>query len=332
MYNCVLKAKKVYVVCPAGVKTGGPELLHQLVFELRRVGVDAYIVYVQSTAEFTIEKSFLKYVSDYIRFDDIEDEENNIVIFPEVYVNKINMISKAKICIWWLSVDFYCERYDIKTIVKRKKIKSLIRYFAGNWKYRINLIKNKVDINLTQSYYAFDFLKKQGFPKIEYLSDYLNTSYLSIDISNYERENRVLYNPKKGMRFTQQLIDSEKELNWVPLINLTNEEVINLLCTSKVYVDFGNHPGKDRFPREAAMCGCCVITGLDGAAKFWEDVPIDDFFKIEAEKKNIDLINSRIKDCMNNYKNYCHCFDMYRDKIREEYSGFQGDVRRIFIE
>lgn len=26
---------------------------------------------------------------------------------------------------------------------------------------------------------------------------------------------------------------------------------------AKVYIDFGFHPGKDRIPREAVMCGAC---------------------------------------------------------------------------
>ena len=32
-----LKFKKIYVLCPIGVKTGGPELLHQLVYQLNNI-------------------------------------------------------------------------------------------------------------------------------------------------------------------------------------------------------------------------------------------------------------------------------------------------------
>lgn len=52
-----------------------------------------------------------------------------------------------------------------------------------------------------------------------------------------------------------------RELNFKPIINMTRDEVIRELQRAKVYIDFGNHPGKDRIPREAAILGCCAIVG-----------------------------------------------------------------------
>lgn len=60
------------------------------------------------------------------------------------------------------------------------------------------------------------------------------------------------------------------------------------MSKSKVYIDFGNHPGKDRIPREAAISGCIVITGKRGAAAFAEDVCIPETYKFDescAKKK-----------------------------------------------
>ena len=44
-----------------------------------------------------------------------------------------------------------------------------------------------------------------------------------------------------------------QDLRWVPLIGMTTEEMRSCMSKSKVYIDFGNHPGKDRIPREAAI-------------------------------------------------------------------------------
>ena len=44
--------KKTYVFAPAGYTSGGPELLHQLVYTLNKLGVDASIVYY-GAAEYT---------------------------------------------------------------------------------------------------------------------------------------------------------------------------------------------------------------------------------------------------------------------------------------
>ena len=52
------------------------------------------------------------------------------------------------------------------------------------------------------------------------------------------------------------------------------------MMESKVYIDFGNHLGKDRIPREVAS-GCCIITGKTGADKYKEDVYIGEKFKFD---------------------------------------------------
>ncbi|MBQ2559925.1 MAG: hypothetical protein II565_05000, partial [Fibrobacter sp.] len=115
------------------------------------------------------------------------------------------------------------------------------------------------------------------------------------------------------------------------LQNMTTEQVKETLLHSKVYIDFGNHPGKDRFPREAAMCGCCVITGKRGSAKFFEDVPIDNEFKYDESAKTIPLIISKIRECLNNYETESSKFNGYREFIKGEYQTFQDDVKSIFI-
>lgn len=50
---------------------------------------------------------------------------------------------------------------------------------------------------------------------------------------------------------------------------------------SMIYIDFGEHPGKDRIPREAAMRDLIVITGRDGAAVNDVDVSIPKKYKID---------------------------------------------------
>ena len=37
---------KIYVACPPFAQTGGPEALHALAFEMRNLGMDAYMFYV----------------------------------------------------------------------------------------------------------------------------------------------------------------------------------------------------------------------------------------------------------------------------------------------
>ncbi len=61
---------------------------------------------------------------------------------------------------------------------------------------------------------------------------------------------------------------------FVPLENMSKQEVRALMQQSRYYIDFGHHPGKDRLPREAAASGCVVLTLRAGAAQFFDDVPL----------------------------------------------------------
>ncbi|MGB9794571.1 hypothetical protein [Caldisericum exile] len=79
-------------------------------------------------------------------------------------------------------------------------------------------------------------------------------------------------------------------------------EVIETLQRVKVYVDFGNHSGKNRLPREAIILGCCLITGKRESTAFFEDVPIHDEYKFEDIEENIFKIIEKIRDCFENFK------------------------------
>ena len=79
------------------------------------------------------------------------------------------------------------------------------------------------------------------------------------------KRNNILYNPAKGlsdlMLFKQKLQQITTDYTFIPIQNMSHTQIRNIMLQSKIYIDFGNHPGKDRIPREAAMCGCCIITG-----------------------------------------------------------------------
>lgn len=47
---------------------------------------------------------------------------------------------------------------------------------------------------------------------------------------------------------------------------LSAEEVQAMLKKSKVYIDFGGHPGMEHIPREAALAGRIIVTNRAGSA------------------------------------------------------------------
>lgn len=326
---------KVYIICPANVATGGPELLHQLAASLIKMGIKSFMFYLPSNIENPVHPNYVQYNTPFVR--EVENSPENLIIIPESYPEGIFIkdFSKMQKVIWWLSVDNYFTA--VNALIDRHKhklafsLKQLINYYKIP---SIRVIAKKKDIlHFVQSNYAEDFLNKNNIHKIAYLSDYLNITFLEktqgVDLLN--KQNVVLYNPKKGLDFTKKIIShSPGQIKWIAIENLTPKKVSALLAQSKVYIDFGNHPGKDRFPREAAIMGCCVITGKKGSARFNNDLPINDEFKFDDAEETIPQIISKIENCFANFVEESLKFEHYREKIRNEEEKFNQDLKQIF--
>lgn len=329
---------KIYVVCPANNKTGGTELLHQLVYELNNQGKNAYIAYYfegEKDIKKPTPKEFEKYLKSYKLFKEIEDEKDNILVVPEVCIGKHRKFKYIQKSVWWLSVDNFKVMLGKKNRLKRYGIKSFIKHcFYRDFNYISDL--KKIENHFYQSYFAQSYLMAMGIDlnKTRYLSDYINDIYLKQDYGKqvfFNKKDIVIYNPKKGKLFTEKIISTSKNINFVPIENMDNIEVINLMKSAKVYIDFGNHPGKDRIPREAVMCGCCVITGREGSANFYNDVPILEKYKFDGTIENVNEIINVINKCIKNYDGEILNFKKYQEVVRKEKDIFKKDVSEIFF-
>jgi hypothetical protein len=189
-----------------------------------------------------------------------------------------------------------------------------------------------VCLHLYQSYYSQDYVEKKiSGAKGLYLSDYINDQHGKFIYPAEFRGNIALYNPAKGYKEIKPLIERSSWLKWVPLVNLDIPHMILMMEAGKIYVDFGNHPGKDRIPREAAANGCCVITNKKGAAAFDADVPIPPMYKYDSPELKLDEINALLHDICDNFAIHQKRFEDYRNIIASEKSKFESDVTR-FVE
>ncbi|WP_411683436.1 hypothetical protein [Aeromonas caviae] len=315
--------KKVYVCCPGGVVTGGPELLHQFVHELRDNGVDAHIVYMPFNKSFDVPEQYKNYnvsVADY----NSTSFSTAVVVLPEVNTGMANKFEGAQIVIWWLSVDFYFSYSGNRPV--KEFIYDKINLLLGR---RLPILKLKKFSHYVQSEYAHQFLKGHHIES-KMLTDYIGHTHLnginfSEDIPN--RERIIAFNPKKGIPFTQKLINKNNDIKFVPLINMTPLEVRKLLLRAMIYIDFGNHPGKDRFPREAAMAGCCIITGIKGSAGNEYDVSIPSKYKLNEEGDDAFVkFKMLVDDIFSDFTSNSVEFDDYRKKIKNEPSCFKKQV------
>jgi hypothetical protein len=319
----------IYLLCPAALRTGGPEAMHQLAGELIAQGHDARIVYVNDQscnailgypAEMLVSNrfSFAEIVNAmpdaYAVYGtraalEIIDEPQNALIIPEALPFLYRLGTRLRKCLWWLSVD---------------NAMGVLDMIGG-----MDRVKQLPFIHLCQSTYAEDFLRGHGLHETWRLYDYTRAEFLE-PVAPGPRVDRVLFNPKKGRPVVERLIAAAPDLNWTPIQGMTPEQVRELLRRSKVYIDFGEHPGKDRIPREAAVSGCCVISGKRGAADYFHDLPIPAAYKFGETDADIPHIIACIRACLADYARHVPAYDYYRRCIRTERDEFSLQVRRIF--
>lgn len=294
----------IYILCPPDYATGGVELLHQLCAEIRAHGQKCFIWYPDfwfpDISKNPTPKEYAVYGNEYVVSS--TPPKNTVVIVPEIYAGVAAQLERP--VVFWESVDNYTRRFGK------------------------NVITPPHTIHLTQSEYARDFLEKNGVWDPIPVTDYLNDDFFKA-MPKMKRDPVVLYNPAKGLQYTRRVMEFCDGIQFYPIENMSRADVIQLMCRSMVYIDFGDHPGKDRLPREAAMCGMIVITGWNGSAAFREDVNIPVLYKIERER-TYDA-SQLIKRCLRDYDKLRRDFLDYRASIYGEKERFREGVR-IFID
>jgi len=313
---------KIIVCCSKGV-SGGPELLHQLVHELRANGREAYIAYYPFNISFSCPEAYKRYDAPQAQ---LSDEHDTFVMVPETATWIAKYVKKARVGVWWLSVDNYflaSHNSVIKDLYLRYK--SLVRA-------RLPIFRLRNLLHFSQSHYAEKFLQDYSIPSHQ-LTDYLSEAhFLNRYLGDeHAKENVVAFNPLKGYKKTKLLVSAYPEIEFIPIQKMTSQAVAALLRRAKIYIDFGHHPGKDRPPREAAMAGCCVITGRSGSARYHQDLPILEKYKLDDTTNSYVngfgmLADSIFKD----FSVYVREFDDYRLKISNEPQVFKQQVRAIF--
>ena len=291
--------------CPSNsLSNGGAETLHQFAFHLKKNKFNVNVIYFPNE-NVNLPDNLLKYN---IPITSFKDDYYNINIIPEVETSRTKIISKGKSVIYWLSVDGYFRR-------------SLDAPFWKNWNYYRKTMRNRVFLfnlkkhaHLANSHYAQLFLKKKKIDSVEikgYISSFFDGKY---DIST--KKNIILYNPAKDRIHIKKLKDLFSNYKFVPLENIIKLKLKDLYSTSKIFLDFGTHPGRERMPREAAIMGCVLLLARRGSVSNNIDVPIDEIYKININKINdLERLNYLIEDIFKNFDKHLSKFKDYRNLI-----------------
>lgn len=313
---------KIFVACPPYTVTGGIELLHQVVHRLNSISNNRYQSFIcywggPRTLEVPdTPKDYKKYGNPSIKNIPNGCNNNyNTIIVPEIYALSTSnpLFHTMKKVIYWESVDNYfnfareCQLKDIP----------------------------KDTIHLAQSYYAYDFLidkVKIDPDNVIYVTDYLNSDYLIKDVGEpVKRKEQVLYNPAKGLDFTKKIIQNTPGVKFIPIENMSRDEVKKLMKESMLYIDFGSHPGKDRIPREACISGCNIMVGKVGSALNSKDMPIKDCYKFDINDDHYNMLNisNSIRTILGFYEKNSKNFEEYRKMIYHEPKEFAKGIDKL---
>ncbi|NDC77220.1 MAG: hypothetical protein EBZ67_05030 [Chitinophagia bacterium] len=113
---------------------------------------------------------------------------------------------------------------------------------------------------------------------------------------------------------------------------MSPEEVMEKMKQAKIYIDFGSHPGRDRFPREAAFCGCCIITGNKGSAENDFDIMIPSKYKFKQNSCDLKDIKKMIQEIFDNFIDHYPKFETYRNIISNEKKTFEHELDEVINE
>jgi hypothetical protein len=319
---------RVILMSPVDAITGGPEALHQLAFSIRQQGGEAGMAYYAKDKGIDFSQTHVrpqtvegKALEAYRRYEpqpyqDIELTASDLLVFPEVMASFATMDFACPKAIWWLAVD------------NALSANPALRY--PRMPHRV--FEDRDITHFYQSAYARQFLLERGAKKLVPLADYTGIDEVIQWVPEpLERTVDVALFPNKGAELAQAFVASAPELSYTLIQNMSRAEVGEALRQTRVYIDFGGQPGKDRVPREAAISGNVVFLHHQGAGSYYEDSPLDDVYLFTQEDIRTGNLKARVQLVLQNRLHNFEQQSYYRQRVLNEQQEFGIQVRNAFI-
>ena len=321
-----------------------------------------------------IHQNYLHFGCDHVSQSKVLDSKDHIIVIPESRPDLMAKYKFSKKIIYWLSVDnFLASISPISRSIAVKLLYNLIsssgfdfiwffglsifkQYLKNDRTYKrllINALSGEyyssfardktvqippADIHILQSYYVYNFLT--NFAKTSnmfFLHEPLEDDYLNISISKDRKEDIVTWNTRKAYPITLKVVKflKKNKVHVVYLENVGKGNMINILGKSKIFIDIGIHPGRDRPPREAVVLGNIAVVNNHGGCFYYDDCMIEQPFKVDCyteSRCNIDpkKVAEDILYYMENYEYYYKkYFAKFREYILEEPKLYQKEIEQL---
>lgn len=252
-----------------------------------------------------------------VHCDRIPLDSDTLCVFPEAKAGLAFSWKHSPKAIWWLSVD------NFKLTHPHLLNSSTLR----------KLFEDESILHLYQSSYAHDFLRSHGARTVRPLYDYTSSCYSECNPQDYSSQKTVdfAFFPKKGKQLADKFLQTgAQDLSRIAIEGMNQSQVKQALASSRLYVDFGHHPGKDRVPREAACMGNILFLHDQGAASFFEDHPLhSDYIFTSLDVHNGSLL-SKVQQVLSDPDLHFKRQAQYRHRVKMEREEFDWQVKAIF--
>jgi len=308
--------------------TGGPLAIHQAAAKIKAHGGDVGIMYLKNRKrqqafeangnQITSTISFLNRlkINDQLKTFGFPTREtfsiNDHFIVPETMpaiAYQLLRVGCKNVSIWWLSVDNF-PLGELHTLQTQRLLRDCTHF--------------------CQSEYAANFVRRHGASAVLMLSDEIDLSINKRLPSTQERANDLCFLPNKATGADQLLECLSEKFSLIRLENMSRRQITETLLNTKIFLDLGHHPGKDRVPREAALCGAIPVIRAEGAACFEQDVPLPTALLVETEAYfNGPKFVSRLQEILNKADEYNDILAAYRIKIKQEKEIFTSEIQTL---
>ena len=308
--------------------TGGPLAIHQAASKIRANGGKAGILYVKSGkphrafdlhgGRIVSKISFLSRfkISGQLKAFGFQTRANFSIndhfIVPEIWPDLAYQLLRfgcKNVSIWWLSVDNF-PLSKLHTLQSQRLMRECK--------------------HLCQSEYSAEFVRRHGASSVSMLSDEIDLHINDVLSPVSRRPNDICILPNKAAGAEELLDHLSQVFSIVRLEKMSRRQITETLLNTKIFLDLGHHPGKDRVPREAVLCGAIPVVRAEGAARFEQDVPLPKKLLIESSAffdgpKFVSLL----QDILNNVEDFDDALSRYRAKIELEKHTFSSEIQAL---
>jgi hypothetical protein len=333
--------RKVYgdvlILCPEYLN-GGCEALHQLGFQIAQHGGTAHMAYYGPFSRLELDGDIIRchlapspipgYFARYqpLALQEARLEADTLVVFPEV-LSELAAVPDARYqrALWWLSVD--------NAILQNSSLLEAT--------YRRRFFEDSGLIHFHQSDYARAFLQANAAPRYHPLSDHTDQDFIQRSLiaaenpSISDRGNTICFFPNKGAALARRFIEGRpamrQPVDFLPIRDMTKGRVRDALFGARIYIDFGNHPGKDRVPREAAIAGAVVLLHAVGAARCFPDHPLPTEYFFTEDDVTTGRLHQKVDAILDEPGAHFDRQRFYREAVSHEQERFDLEVRSFFF-